>query len=519
MGIKELREKAAKLQAEARAKQTEIKDDTPAERAQAIESEHRSILAELEKVNTEIATLEAAERAAQTTQPAAAQATQSEIDVAVQRALDADLARQSEIRKLGATAKMPAQQIEEHIRQRTTIDAFRTAAFDWLVKNPANNAGPVGGTQIDIIRDEGETRRQGMVDALAARMARAGGERNVQIPDHARAYGEMGLVEIAAECIGYGGALRTARQVGEVMERAFEFRAFAGHSVSDFPAIFLDAMNKRLLARYQTATPTYRLFCAPYTAVDFRSMNVIRAGDFPSLQPVAENGEIKAGTFSESKEKFQVSAYGVMLNISRQMIVNDSLGAIDQVLSSAGIRVSDWENAQAFAVLVSNSGVGPTMLTDNAAMFHASHGNLAGAGAAIAIDSVGSGRAAMMKQKTLDGITANFTPETLLCSPDKLVLAEQLLTAITPAQIGNVVPESLRRLKPVADANLAGNPWFLFANPGIAPNFVYGNLEGYEGPRLSSKERFSVQGMSVKLEHDFGVGGIDFRGGYRNPGA
>jgi len=39
------------------------------------------------------------------------------------------------------------------------------------------------------------------------------------------------------------------------------------------------------------------------------------------------------------------------------------------------------------------------------------------------------------------------------------------------------------------------------------------------GSRLTSEEMFTVQGMRVKLEHDFGVSGIDCRGGYRNAGA
>ena len=124
-----------------------------------------------------------------------------------------------------------------------------------------------------------------------------------------------------------------------------------------------------------------------------------------------------------------------------------------------------------------------------------------------------------MKQKTLDGIIANFAPVTLLTGPDKQTEAEQLLTSITPAQASNAVPESLRRLVPVADANIPGNAWFLFADPAVAPTWLYAYLDGYEGPRLASEEQFNVQGLRVKLEHDFGVAAIDYRGAYRNPGA
>jgi hypothetical protein len=132
---------------------------------------------------------------------------------------------------------------------------------------------------------------------------------------------------------------------------------------------------------------------------------------------------------------------------------------------------------------------------------------------------MGVARALMMRQTTLDGLKANFTPVTLLTSPEVMTVAEQLITAITPATNATAVPESLRRVAVVGDANITGTPWFLFASPQVAPTFQYGYLSGFEGPRLSSEDVFDVQGMRVKLEHDFGVGAIDYRGAYRNDGA
>jgi hypothetical protein len=152
-------------------------------------------------------------------------------------------------------------------------------------------------------------------------------------------------------------------------------------------------------------------------------------------------------------------------------------------------------------------------------MFHATHGNKAGTGGDITVANVGTGRAAMMKQTTLDGLKANFIPRVLLTGPDKITTAEQLLTTLTPATQANAVPASIRSLEPIADANVSGNAWYLFADPAVAPNFVYAYLDGFEGPRLTSEEMFTVQGMRVKLEHDFGVAGVDYRGGYRNAGA
>lgn len=507
-----IRAKRDDLKTRAEAKLAELTDDLAEADARRIETEHDEIVRQLDAANAELEAAEAEERAAPTrrTQEPKADA------AAVRAAVEADRKRQAAIRKLGAQFKMDPDFIERHAAAETTVDQFRAVVLDKLAS--ADSAGPKGTGSVEVTTDEAEAKRLAMTDAIASRMAISGGHK-INVPEHARGYMNMSVVEVAAECVGYRGLLRTGRQVSEVLERAFSNRSFVGMSTSDFPAIFLDAMNKRLLARYQAAAPTYRRFSAPYTAVDFRAMNVIRAGDFPALQPLGEMGEIKSGKFGESKEQFKVAPYAVRLNISRTMIVNDDLGAIDQILGSAGIRVADWENAKAFEKLLLNSSAGPTLLTDAKAVFHVDHGNLAGAGTAITIAAVGSGRAAMMKQTTLDGIKANFTPSTILTGPDKQTEAEQLLTTITPALIANAVPEGLRRLQPVADANVTGNAWYLFADPAVAPTFVYGYLEGFEGPRLSSQEEFGVQGLSAKLEHDFGVEAIDYRGAYRNPGA
>jgi hypothetical protein len=494
-----LRTQHTDLTTRAAALREQITDATPPAEVTRLETEHANLVRQAGDVQTQIT---AAERAAAPT-PAPAPAD-------VNEAIRSERVRVAGIQEIGQRAALEASVIQTAISNGTAIEAFRAEAFNVLAQR--SNATRTDPT-VSISQDEQETRREAMGEAIVARLARAAGERNVQIPERARAFGEMGFVEMAAECIGYRGSLRTSRHANDVMERAF-------HTLSDFPGIFQDAINRRLLNRYQTAMPTYRRFAALYTATDFRPTYVVRAGDFPTLQAITESGEIKQGTFSESKEVFRVYPYGVGFNLSRQMIINDNLRAIDQLLGSAGDRVTDWENGKAFEKLNSNSGVGPTLLTDSTAMFHAAnHGNYTSTGTAISITSLGVGRAAMMKQTSLDGLKLNLAPATILTGPDRLTEAEQLVATITPASVGNAVPDWIKRLTPVGDANVTGNPWWLFADPAITPNFVYGYLEGFEGPRLKFDEKFGTQGIGVQLEHDFGIEGIDYRGGYKNNGA
>ncbi|MCT8970590.1 hypothetical protein [Microbaculum marinisediminis] len=509
-----MRANLKELEQRAKAKEAEIKDDTPADQVESIRTEHRSLVEEIEQLRSDIAAAEEA-AAAETDPPAPVAGQQAEgagddVEGRVQRALAGERSRVAEIQSLATRHGLGEAFVAQHTSAGSDIATVRTAVLDELAtrgdRNPVFPHVELGGL------DETTSRREGMRDALAARLARAGGNRSVQVPEHARQWAERDIAEIAAECINWRGSLRTGRQVTEMFQRAF-------HTTSDFPGIFTDAMNVRLLDRYEAAAPTYRLFSARMTTPDFKAMNVIRAGDFPALQPVTESGEIKGGTFGESKEVVQTKPYGVQLRITRQMLINDQLGAIEQMLGSYGVRVADWENDLVFSVLLSASGAGPTLLTDNKAVFHTGHGNLTGTGTAITVASIGIGRAMMAKQKSLDGIKLNLKPKTILCGPDSITSAEQLVATITPSAPGNAVPESMRNLMPASDASIPDYAWYLFADPEVAPVFVYSNLEGFEGPRLTAEDTFDVQGMKVKLEHDFGAGASDYRGAYRNAGA
>ena len=494
-----LRAEYSELQTRIVAKFAEIKDGLAPEAIRQIETDHDALVVKADGVKRQIDELE---RSLPTppADPAGAAAA----------AAVAERTRIVQIQEIGQRGLLDQTVITAAVAGGVTVDAFRAQAFEQLAQR--STAQRINGGHVIVGTEESEQRARGIGDAIVARLAestRALGSAAIAVPEHARAYMGMGFAEMAAECIGHRGAIRTSRQVMDVIERAF-------HTTSDFPGIFVDAVNRRLLARYQAAPANYRRFCALYTTTDFKPTHVIRAGDFPSLQPVSESGEIKAGTFSESKELFRVYPYGVQFNISRQMIVNDQMRAIDQMLGSASDRVIDWENAKAFAKLAAN----PTLATDNAVVFvDAGHANYTSVGTAISITSLGVGRAKMMKQTSLDGMKLNLSPATILTGPDRLTEAEQLAVSITPSGLGSAVPDWIKRLAPAGDANINGNTWYLFADPNVAPCFVYGYLDGFEGPRLKSEEKFGTQGLGVSLEHDFGVEAIDFRGGYKNNGA
>ena len=497
-----LRTNHAELVQRAQALEASITDGLPEADVTRITGEHAELLRQAGELQRQITEAEVAERVA--APPPA------NVQQAVNAGIAAERTRAATIRDIGARAGLPAADVQAAIDGDTTPDAFRVTAFNALSARSVPIAAVRGGLE------ERDTLRRGLTDALIFRMSQRAADRvaRIEAPSElGRRYVEMGIVEMAAEAIGHRGHIRTAAQVDDVMRRAFL-------STSDFPGIFGNVINARLLARYQAATPAYRRFAAQYNANDFRAMNIIRAGDFPTLQAVPETGVIPAGSFSESKETMTVAPYGVTFNLSRAMFINDNLGAIEQILGSAGTRVTDWENAQVFTSLTSSSSTGPALLTDTFHVFDATHhANYTSSGTDITIANIGVGRADMMAQTSLDGLKLNLQPVTLLCGPAKATVAEQIVTSITPALVTSAVPDWMKRLIVVADANISGNGWYLFADPMSAPCWVWGMLEGSQGPRLTTDDPFTIQGLSVKLEHDFGVAAIDYRGAYFNAGA
>ncbi len=295
-------------------------------------------------------------------------------------------------------------------------------------------------------------------------------------------------------------------------------RAF--HTTSDFPALLSAAANKMLLAAYAPAAPTYRQIFLRRDFRDFKPHRHLRVGDFPTLLPLMENGEIQTGTMSESQEIVLLQTFARRIRVTRPMLVNDDLGAFTDFAAAIGRRVADFENATAYALLNSATGDGPTLSTGSAAVFGtaAARANKASAGTALDLGSLAVGRSAVMRQRTLDGLPiAVGASMRLLVGPNLELPARQLTVPVAANQVSqeNVFASFVQ---PVVEPLIPTNRWYLFADPVTAPVYVYGYLNGAEGPQVTTGPVSGVDGVEVSVIFDFGVGAIDWRGGYFNPG-
>lgn len=396
-------------------------------------------------------------------------------------------------------------QVSEFIKTNpaVTADQVRAQILSFAATDQAARKAIPAGSGAIVTRDGFETDGKRIEGAIYARMAGKAPD------DQGREFMGYRVIELLA--------LRMGKDPRDAMRDPIGFLSRAAHTTSDFPIITEAAANKLLLESYQLAPPTYLNWAAKKSFNDFKVHRFLRAGEFPQLQPLTESGDIPGGTLSESRESITPATNGVILPFSRQLLVNDDLNAFGDLIKNAGIEASLTENTLMYGLLALNTNNGPT-LSDSIALFNASHANL-GPAATITIASLAAGRAAMRKQKGVNGVRSlNLTPSILLVGPDKETEAQQVIAPIQAVQASNV-PVFAGTMQLVVDPNIVGNAWYLFADPNRAASFAYGYVAGQNGPQISTGGVFNFDGIMMRVLHDFGVGALDYRAAYRNPGA
>ena len=96
-------------------------------------------------------------------------------------------------------------------------------------------------------------------------------------------------------------------------------------------------MGRTLRAAYTAAPSALRQLARQRTATDFRMQHRLwlSAGGFKLLK-VNEAGEFQEGTLVEGGEAYKIETFGRIFRISRQALVNDSLGAFTDLPRTLG---------------------------------------------------------------------------------------------------------------------------------------------------------------------------------------
>lgn len=386
-----------------------------------------------------------------------------------------------------------------------SIDAARATILEKLAERTAAQQ-VTSRADIVTVRDETETRRTMMSEAILHRY-----DSKQQLSEGARQYRGMSLIELARDCLEAQGIRTRGMDRMAIAGRAFE-------GLSDFPAILANVANKTLRQAYLAAPRTFTVWAKPSTNPDFKQISRTALSDAPSLEIISDNGEFKRGSFTDGKETYQLATFGKVVGISRQAIINDDLNAFTRIPSLMAAASANLESDTVYSILTTNA----PLINDNVALFHATHKNLAGTAAAIAVPSLGAARSAMRIQKTPQGAVTNLVPKYLIV-PSALELVANQYTSqnYVATKQGDYNPFS-GSLTPVVEGRLDANSataWYLAADNSLIDTVEYCYLEGQEGAYLETKLGFDVDGMEIKVRLDFAAKALDFRGLYKNAGA
>lgn len=294
----------------------------------------------------------------------------------------------------------------------------------------------------------------------------------------------------------------------------------AALTTSDFPELLAGTAGKAMRLGYENEPATHAIWTAEKEVPDFKLQSFVALSEAPGLEEVPEGAEYTHGYFGEGAEKFSVKTFGRLLTITRQALINDDLGAFTQMPAAFGASARRKE-----ADMVYEKLTGATALSDGVTLFHANHGNLAPAGAALGVDSLGAARAAMRRQKGIKGEGYIDPQPRFLIVPVALEShAESILSSLVLAGASNDANnlQWIRNLTLVADPRLDDNSekaWYLAASPVQIDTIVRAYLAGQPRPYYEEQPEFTRDAMGVKSRLDFGCGVIDYRGLYKNPGA
>jgi hypothetical protein len=414
---------------------------------------------------------------------------------------------------------------------KITLEMAQTRILDELAARGGDREGPgrtpSGASEVVVGDDPFVHKRKGIENALLHRaMPRVPEVRGFpaygfELSEEGRQYRGLGLMDIADICLRARGVRVTSLSK---MERATAVLSRAGgfHTITDFPNILADVMGKVLRSAYEAQPPTWGPIAKDVQLADFKPSKQLQLGDAPQLLEVMEHGEFTSGTIAEGKEQFQLKTYGRIFAITRQALINDDLNAFADVPAAFGRMARVKESDLAWAEITANPVMGDGVALFASAAPPTGHANLDTVNAAIAVATIGKGRAAMRVQKGLDLVTLlNLNPSYLIVPAALETVAQQFVSNSLMASAPGSVNPFAGTLQVIAEPRLDANSvtaWYLATAVSQVPVLFHGTLEGQPGPEVTQEQGFDVDGIRMKCRIDVAFKAADFHGVWKNVG-
>ena len=285
--------------------------------------------------------------------------------------------------------------------------------------------------------------------------------------------------------------------------------------------------NKSLKASFGAPDATLDAISSSRDVNDFKSVSSYRISGIGKLEELGPSGELQHMNLEETSYSNQAKTYARMLGLTRQMMINDDLGAFANLAGIMGQKAR-----------VTFNRVGFTQFLDDAAFFTAARNNLiSGASSALDIGSLSLAEQQLVEQTDEDGDPINsMGGSILLAAPAIHNTARQLVrdrevnettTANKPKPVSN--PHAGKNWKAVTSAYVGSSVgsslgatdtnWWLLEGPA-APVLEIVYLRGNRAPTVSQADTpINFLGRQWSVVFDFGFAHHEYRGGVKSAGA
>lgn len=320
-------------------------------------------------------------------------------------------------------------------------------------------------------------------------------------------------------------------------ERTLDLKAdgSGGMSTMSLSGITENILNKAMLQAYGSVDSQVDNLAYQTDTNDFKTFKRYRLTGSGNFTQVGPSGELESMSLQDESYANQVTTQGVILTVTRQILLNDDMGALTQIPTVIGRKAALAREKAVFTALLGNAG----------SFFGSGNANyLSGGGSALAITSLTSAVQKFLQQKDADGDPILIAPGQLVVPPALYAVAENLfnganltVTALTQpaASSGTAAAQTAAqapnlnqhkgKYTPVVVPYLASTfsltnasdtGWYLLpsvgdVSAGFAPVQI-GYLRGQRTPIIERGEaNFNTLGIAMRAYYDFGVALHDSR--------
>ena len=305
-------------------------------------------------------------------------------------------------------------------------------------------------------------------------------------------------------------------------------KAAFGFSATSVTTLLSNVANKVSLGAFNMVPSAAVQVARKLTANDFKTHTGVRLTGKRQFEEVGPGGELKSGAYADDSYTYLCKTYGRILGLTRQMFINDDLGAFLETGRLLGEGAFLARESVFWTFFLTNPNT-----SDGKAIFHADHNNLDTSTAGVDDAGYSLATIAMQEQTESSGTVDGADGAPIMVVPDRVLVPPALSKAAMKMYVSNNliaynaddttttlqadanVDKGMYRpvMSPYLAASNGGDDadWYMFAQNIDAFGISY--LNGQEAPVIEEAVMSAEYlGQAMRGFFDFGVNTIDYQG-------